>query len=127
MMIDIDSIVDQRLSEEERTRMHQHENNQAWFEWEFMFRPLAARVYDEVKRNFPERKLVVLSSDPELPGILGIPAWNVRTFIPTDELSRAMTRRMDDAVQAVVSTSRTEIIRHVKKLKIFNSFDALYT
>jgi hypothetical protein len=92
-----------------------------------LFRPVAQRIYHDVKTTFPERKVVIITSDPSLPAVLDIPAWNTKCFVPSAEFFATTNRRLDEAVSLVARASRDEVIRGVKKMRIFNTWDVLYT
>jgi hypothetical protein len=124
-IIDIESVVRLTIDNETLKKLDELKGKKEMTSYNTMFYPICKNYIDNIRKNFKNKKLIVLSSDRTLLKYCGTEKTFV--FVPSNEFSNKIKASLEPDVSALFEANKTDILLNagLEKINVFNDFNEL--
>lgn len=126
LILDLEENVKISLTEEKSRQLQAYKNNMELSTYNSLFYIYAKEFVETLRKNYPKRRIILLSSDPEL---LKYCVKNIKILacITSNELfTKILNNQTNEEIKKLIEQTRTNLMTtNYRKAFIYNNFDDL--
>jgi hypothetical protein len=121
-LLDLEANLNLHLTESEKETLKSFESSNSSYNLHYY--PLARKYLEEVRKNFKHKNIMVFSSNYDLLVYCGVSKSNIKTYVPSNDLSNNIRNNLNDHDKKIFDSSRIELmLKGANKLISYHSFD----
>lgn len=121
-LLDIEANVSLSLTEAEKETLKSFESSNSSYNLQYY--PLCRKYLEQVRKDFKNKNIIVFSSNYDLLVYCGVAKSNIKTYVPSNDLSNNIRQNLNEHDKKIFDSSRIELmLKGAKKLISYHSFD----
>jgi hypothetical protein len=125
IFIDLDSMVDQSLTPEERAKIAQFSIDNDHNAIKNLMLPKYADCRKHYLKTYKKKRIVVFSHSPDILDHIGIPASSIVSYMPSKLLNESILATSDETTKQQIARERAEILQSGCEVLSFSSYEDL--